>query len=297
MPFISHRFGKTFYLSKGRMSEDRLPIIGLHGGPGGTHAGMKPLLKLANERKVYIYDQIGGGKSSPTKPSKWNIETFVEELRILRHKWKLDEFHLYGASWGTTLALEYYLRTKGDGVRSITFQSPLFSTKIWMQDAARLQKQMPAKYQKIIKYCHEIGATDSAVYKEALYEYYVRFVFRDRKKLMKALNPSPSKKRASKPNPGNAVYQFMWGPSEFGATGTLKKYDRLSDLSKVKVPVQLYAGRYDEATPEATQKFAKRFPNARCKIIPKSAHAVLAEQPVPLLKDLRKFLYEVDCLE
>ncbi|MBC7465234.1 MAG: hypothetical protein H7256_04525 [Bdellovibrio sp.] len=40
-----------------------------------------------------MYDQIGGGESSPIKQKLWTVETFVEELSILTKKWKLEKFN------------------------------------------------------------------------------------------------------------------------------------------------------------------------------------------------------------
>lgn len=293
MPYLKHRYGRTYYLSKGRKS-GKIPLIGLHGGPGGTLAGLKPLFRLADDRKVYIYDQIGGGKSSATSEKQWKIPVFVEELDRLIDHWGLDEFHLYGGSWGTTLALEYYLRRKGRGVKSIIFQSPLFSTRVWMRDADRLIRKLPKQHQKVIRYCHEIGATDSKVYREALLEYYSRFVLRNRKVLEKAMSPPKGSKRKNPNAHGNKVYEFMWGPSEFGATGTLKTYEREKDLRRIKVPVLLMGGHYDEATPEAVKRFAKKIPDCRVKIIPKASHAILKEQPTLMLKYMREFMQRVD---
>jgi pimeloyl-ACP methyl ester carboxylesterase len=83
MPYIKHKFGQTWFQAKGKKTK-KLPIIALHGGPGGTHVGMKALFDLANERKVYLYDQIGSGKSSITTKKHWTIKTFVEELKLLK---------------------------------------------------------------------------------------------------------------------------------------------------------------------------------------------------------------------
>ena len=126
---------------------------------------------------------------------------------------------MYGSSWGTTLALEYYLKTKDPDLLSLTFQSPMFSEKDWMNDAKKLIKKLPEKYQTIIHTCHKINATDAKVYQEAIIEYYARYVLRDKKKLQKLLTMSNEN--------GKKIYQYMWGDSEFRVTGTLKNYNRV----------------------------------------------------------------------
>lgn len=283
MAFIEHKFGKTHYTKKG--SGNKTPIIWLHGGPGGTHDPQSNVFKLANGRKVYCYTQIGSGKSSPIDKKLWTIKTFVEELDLLIKAWKLDEFHLMGGSWGTTLALEYYLRKKHKGIKSIVFQSPMFSAKDWHADGKKLIKGLSPKDQKVIKYCHEIEATDSKVYKQAMMNFYLKHVLRDKQKLTKMF---------SKPNPnGNKIYEYMWGASEFEPTGTLKTYDRVSDLSKIKIPTLIICGQYDEATPETGIKYANKIPLASFSEIKGASHAIFTEKPQKITKVINDFLNEI----
>ena len=281
MPKIKHKYGSTYYEKKGR--KNKTPIVCLHGGPGGTCVGQRPMLELSDERQVFIYDQIGGGKSSETPKNLWKIETFVSELDILLKEWGIDEFYLMGGSWGTTLALEYYLRKKGKGIKGLIFQSPMFSAKDWQNDANELISKLPKQTKKVISFCHQIGATDSKVYKEAMIEYYSRHVFRNKKKL--------KDRSAKKTNQhGENVYMHMWGPSEFMATGTLKKYTRLGDLSKIKVPTLFICGHYDEATPKTAKKYVTKIKDAKLKVIKGASHAILSEKPKEMLKEVRNFL-------
>ncbi len=79
MPKFTTKLGTTYYIKKGRLG-DKLPVIACHGGPGGTHASVKPILELATDRQVVVYDQIGSGLSSDIPKSKWTIETFCKNL-------------------------------------------------------------------------------------------------------------------------------------------------------------------------------------------------------------------------
>lgn len=283
MPYLEHQFGKTFYRAAGRKSQ-RLPFIFLHGGPGGRSKKDSPLFQLKDDRKVYLYDQIGGGKSSPLKKSQMKIETFVKELDLLLDHWGIDECHLGGGSWGTTLALEYYLRRKGRRIRSLTFQSPMFSAADWEADANRLITDLSEQDQKVIRYCHEIGATDAQVYKDASYRYYERHVLRNKKKLKAMMQGDGNNKH------GGEVYEYMWGPTEFKPTGTLKTYDRTADLSRITVPTHFICGEYDEATPQTAQRYCDQISNAELTVIPNASHSIAAEKPTPFVRKLRKFL-------
>lgn len=285
MPYIEHALGRTFYQKRGRKQSKALPLVCLHGGPGGQSLRMTPLFELADERQVFLYDQIGGGRSSATAKRHWTIPTFVKELKTLVDAWELDEFHLFGASWGTTLALEYILKHP-KRVRSVTFQSPMFSTADWERDANRLIKQLPAHERKVIRYCHEIGATDSKVYAKAMNAYYARHVCRNKAALERMT-------QSKNPN-GNQVYAHMWGPSEFKATGTLRTYDRVASLRKVTQPSLVICGEHDEAQPVTGKRYAQMFRSGEFNCISDASHAILSEKPKALLKTMRDFLGQQD---
>ncbi|MFT7686414.1 MAG: proline iminopeptidase [Candidatus Azotimanducaceae bacterium] len=284
MAFVEHRFGKTYFTKKG--PSGKIPIVWLHGGPGGMHKADAEVFQLSENRPVYCYTQVGSGRSSPTEKNRWNIETFVAELGILIKAWGLKEFHLMGGSWGTTLALEYYLRQSGRGVRSLVFQSPLFNARDWMLDGESLIKDMPKRTQKIINTCHEIAATDAKVYQDAMYEYYLKHVLRDPKKLkamFSRLNPN-----------GKLIYQHMWGPSEFKATGTLKSYTRSKDLSKIKVPTMIICGEHDEARPATGVKYANRISGCAFAAVKGASHSIWSEKPKKMKTLINDFLSDID---
>ena len=287
MPYVNHKLGRTFYLSKG--PDKGVPLVFLHGGPGGRHDSNKPLLKLGKKRKVFLYDQIGGGKSSSIPMNQWKIETFVDELHCLIEKWKLPEFHLAGGSWGTTLALEYYLRTRDPRIKSLIFKSPMFSAHDWRRDANKLISELPAKVRRAIKDCQKIGTTDSQVYKDAMTVFYLRHVLRNEKKLKALMNSFENKNKN-----GKKIYQYMWGPSEFEPTGTLKKYDRVKGLRRIMVPALLVCGEFDEATPTTVRKYGNLMRNSEVRVLKGCSHASLLENPKLLLRTIDGFLEKVD---
>ena len=290
MAFVKHRFGKTFFEKRGRKRATRAPLIFLHGGPGGHSRFLKDLFFLSDERQVFIYDQIGSGRSTPISKKFWNIQTFVNELDALVKAWELEQFHLMGGSWGATLALEFFSRSRGGKhIRSLGFQSPMFSAKDWQADADFLIKRLPKKEQKIIQYCHEIGATDSKVYQGAVSSYYARHVCR---------NKSASRRmKKIKNETGNLIYQHMWGASEFSATGNLKGYDGVNKLQNIKIPTLFLCGEYDEARPSTIKRYAKLVRASRFYEIKNTSHAILAENPRLMIKKIRCFLKDVESEE
>ena len=287
MPYFKHPFGQTFYQVRGSKRSSGLPIICLHGGPGGHSHFMTDLFSLADDRQVVIYDQVGGGRSSPTEKKLWKVQTFVTELELLVKHLGFERFQLFGGSWGTTLALEYYLKGRNrNKVASLVFQSPMFSAVDWRRDANQLIAKLPAKERKIIRYCHEIDATDSKVYQDAMKLYYARHVCRNKAK--------SNRGALIKNSHGKQVYKHMWGASEFSATGSLRNYNKVNQLGKIDCPTLFICGEHDEARPDTAKRYAKKVPDSNFVEIKSASHAILAEKPSQLVNIIRHFVARID---
>ena len=81
--FVAWRAGRTWYRIAGEPG--RTPLLGLHGGPGSTHHYFAPLERLADERPIVLYDQLGCGASERPANVDWNLGLFLEELDAQFH--------------------------------------------------------------------------------------------------------------------------------------------------------------------------------------------------------------------
>ncbi|MEO7652152.1 MAG: proline iminopeptidase-family hydrolase, partial [Bryobacteraceae bacterium] len=233
-------------------------------------------------RPVIFYDQLGCGKSDrPADPSLWCAQRFVRELAQLREALGLERFHLLGHSWGAMLAVDYLL-AGGTGVERLILASPALSIPRWMEDADRLRRLLPAGVQAVLDGHEAAGTTRSEAYDRASEEYYKRFLCR--------VNPTPEPMQRSHDAAGAAVYQAMWGPSEFEVTGNLRDYDRTGSLGKITTPTLFTCGRFDEATPEATAWYHSLVPGSQFVVFEQSAHMAHMEEPARYLAVLRGFL-------
>ncbi|MCG1023222.1 proline iminopeptidase-family hydrolase [Sutcliffiella horikoshii] len=283
--FIEVTGGNVWY-QKHDSNTDKAPVIVLHGGPGSSHYSLQGLRVLAEERPVIFYDQLGCGKSDrPTDTTLWNLDRFVKELEQIRKALSLDEFHVLGHSWGTTLAAAYYL-SESEGVKSIIFSSPCLSAPLWAEDQERNRKLLPLEVQQTLRECEENGTTDSKAYKDATKVFNKHFVCR--------LDPFPEflKKGADYKNP--EVYNIMWGPSEFHVTGNLKNFDCTAQLKDFNIPTLYTCGRHDEATPESTEYFSSLTPGGKFHVFEQSAHMPYLEEPEEYVKVIGDFLQSVD---
>jgi proline-specific peptidase len=242
--------------------------------------------RVAVDRPVIFYDQLGAGRSDkPTNESLWTVDRFVRELAQVRETLGLDKVHILGHSWGSMLAMEYLL-TGLEGVESVIFASPVMSAPRWSEDAERLIAAMPIQYQRAIEENERAGTTDSEDYQAATMEYYRLY--------LSGSDPwSPDLLEAFE-NLNEKIYGLMWGPSEFTATGTLRDYDRETELGSLNLPVLYTAGRYDEATPESVEHYHSLTPNAQIAIFENSAHMTMLDEPDAYVAAVRNFLAAVD---
>jgi len=283
--FVAVPGGPVWYRVVGE--GDAVPLVVLHGGPGGTSCGYSLLEPLAEERPLVRYDQLGTGRSGrPDDPSLWTVERYVEELHILRQSLGLDRIHLLGHSWGGSLAASYVLAKGTEGIVSLTLSSPLLSTPDWIEDANALRRQLPEDVQATLARHEAAGTTDHPDYEAAADVFYSRHVWGGQR-----LDP-PS---ACSGAPGNQfIYEYMWGPTEFYATGNLVDYDVTGRLGELDLPVLLIAGEFDEATPERMAEFQALIPGARLEIIADAAHATISRQTADYLRVLRAFLDDAE---
>ena len=91
-----------------------------------------------------------------------------------------------------------------------------------------------------------------------------------------------------------AVYQQMWGPSEFHATGNLKEFDRVSRLSEIHEPVLFIVGRFDEARVQTVTDFQTLIPGSKLEVVEGAGHMAMVDEPERYTQALRDFLQQVD---
>ena len=160
--------------------------------------------------------------------------------------------------------------------------SPLLSTPLWIEDANFLRSRLPQEIQDTLTRHEQAGTIDSAEYQAASEEFYKRHVF-------------GGERMARQPDcdgaPGNSViYNYMWGPTEFRATGNLIDFDVTARLHEIDIPVLFIAGEFDEARPERLAEFQQLIPGAQLIVIKDAAHASLSRKPEIYREALEKFL-------
>lgn len=286
--YVAVEGGNIWYKIVGNEKKG-IPLLILHGGPGSRSCSMIPGLSLlATDRPVIFYDQLGSGNSDrPADTTLWKTERFVNEIDHLRTALNLKELHILGHSCGSTFLIEYLITKKPKGIKSVIFSIPMISTPDWIADAKLLLSQLPTSVKDTINKYEKLMTYSSPAYIAATDSFYARHLVRKQWPL----------KSAACENVGNSndtIYNYMWGPTEFNATGTLVNFDRTPDLDKIKEPILFVTGEYDEARPETMYKYQKLSKNANVEIISNAAHMTMIDQPEKLAHVIKNFLKSVE---
>ncbi|PZW45675.1 proline iminopeptidase [Humitalea rosea] len=84
------------------------PVLFLHGGPGAGAGAVHRRFFDPQTYRVVIFDQRGAGRSRPLGDLRENTTPhLVADIEVLRRFLGVDQWLLFGGSWGSTLALAY----------------------------------------------------------------------------------------------------------------------------------------------------------------------------------------------
>lgn len=263
-----------------------VPVVLIHGGPGGSSLALKPFEDLGNDRQVVRYDQLGSGNSDiVTDTAMFTIEHFVKELELLRAHLGLFEWHLLGHCWGTIIAIEYY-RAYPDRVSSLVIGSPCFDVPAWEKSTKQLLTALPDSVRKSVTDAESTGNYDDPLYEEAMDQFYTKYLWGnnsvqdDLETIMATFNED--------------IYRFMWGPSDFTVTGTLKGYNATPYLQEIKVPTLFTVGELDVINPDIVKERAGKVSGSHFIVFPGSSHMTPWDARDEYVKVVREFLNSVD---
>jgi len=121
-PFDQFRFpvtgGHELYVEQSG-NPDGAPVIFVHGGPGGGTDPMHRRYFDPERYRIVLFDQRGSGRSTPHASLEDNTTwDLVADMERLREHLEVGRWHVFGGSWGSTLALTY-AAMHPDRVRSL----------------------------------------------------------------------------------------------------------------------------------------------------------------------------------
>lgn len=110
-PYATHLVevsgGHTLYVEECGIP-DGIPVVFVHGGPG---AGCSERDRRFFDPEIYriiLFDQRGAGRSQPHASLEQNTtQDLIADMEIIRSTLAVEEWLLFGGSWGSTLSLLY----------------------------------------------------------------------------------------------------------------------------------------------------------------------------------------------
>lgn len=260
---------------------DGIPVVFLHGGPG---AGLSPQHRRFFDPahyRVMLFDQRGAGKSTPL--GEWRNNTtqlLIEDIERLRVQSNVEQWLVFGGSWGSTLALAYGQahpeRCLGFILRGIFLCSA--AEVEWFLNG--VQWFYPELYDEFVSliphaergnllnaYLGRMLSDDPDVYwpaARAWSRFEGRRVF---------LLPQPEEAPSDTLDLGVGRLE-----SHYMANGAfLREGQLLADIDRIAhLPAVIVQGRYDVICPPLTaHRLHQAWPGSRMKMIPDAGHGAM----------------------
>jgi proline iminopeptidase len=256
------------------------------GGPGLTYHYLRALLRLASANlRVVLFNPRGVGHSwAPRRPADYTVANLAEDVEAVRKALRIHELHLLGYSVGGFVALEYAHRYEKNLTSLLLCASAGSAEEIRAANRRMVAAASPGQ-RAHLREMTRAKTFDSAEYRTLCEAIATPFQTR-------FLRSVPQDWNATRFSP--AIYRAMMCRSgdEFEVDGTVARWDGRRYYSKIEVPTVVIVGRYDyffEAAVEANE----RIEPAHLRVLPRSSHMAVLEQPREFVGMVREFLGDV----
>ncbi|BFM43975.1 proline iminopeptidase-family hydrolase [Flavobacterium sp. CFS9] len=273
-------------------NNSRIKVLLLHGGPAMTHEYMECFETFFQREgfEFYEYDQLGSYYSDQPKDSSlWTTKRFVEEVEQVRKAIGADKnnFYIIGNSWGGILAMEYALKYQ-QNMKGLLVSNMMASAPDYGKYADEvLSKQMKPEVLTEIRALEAKKDFNNPRYMELLLpNFYQKHLCR-LKEWPDGLN------RASK-HINSEIYTLMQGPSEFGISGRLAKWDIKNRLHEITIPTLMIGAKYDTMDPKAMEEQSKLVQKGRYLYCPNGSHLAMWDDQKIFMHGVIQFINDVD---
>jgi proline iminopeptidase len=272
-----------------KIGSGRIKVLTLHGGPGCTHEYLECFEDFLPQQGIefYYYDQLGSAYSDqPDDPKLWTVDRFREEVEQVRKALGLEQFYLFGHSWGGMLGIEYALKYQ-QHLKSLVISDMTASIASYMEYAAELRRHLPKDVLAILDEYEAKNDYSNPKYEETMFtRVYSEHLCR--------LDPWPDPVVRTFKHLAQPVYNTMQGPNEFVITGNFKNWDRWKDLSSIRVPTLLLVGRHDTMKVDDIRKMGSLIPRSRVGVCENGSHLGMWDDQETYFRHLLKFWKDVD---
>lgn len=263
-------------------------VLFLHGGPG---SGCNPSQRRFFDPDVYrivLFDQRGCGRSTPAGETKQNTtQDLVTDIEAIRAHLGIGRWHVFGGSWGSTLALTYAIahsnRVASLVLRGIFMSRPseldwfLGEVKQFFPEAWQaLIDYLPVNEQSDVLKAYELRVFDSnhqvsipaAIQWNAFESSIMTLLPRSNDATNKAIEVDGSVELAR----ARVQIHYIRHLCFVGATDMLKQ----ARENLRNIPTWIVQGRYDMVCPpRSAWELAQAMPHARYTVVPDAGHSAM----------------------
>ena len=249
------------------------PLIVLHGGPGMDHSMFRPYLDpLGDDYRVLYVDERGQGRSERVDPATLSLEVFARDVDLLAEALGLDEFALYGHSFGAIIAT-WHATELGTAAAYVISGGG--------DESAELMKDVEASLEAM----GEAGKAIAASWEDEQ-------TVQTEEELLQLSRTQMPFHFHGEPPPG-------YGDDTIGSPEVLRHFasagygdfDYRPKLAAVDKPTLVIVGEHDRTTtPRAARVLHAGIPGSKLVIVADAGHMSFVEQTEPYLARVREFL-------
>ncbi|MEM9551858.1 MAG: prolyl aminopeptidase [Pseudomonadota bacterium] len=262
---------------------DGIPVVVLHGGPGG---GCSPAMRRYFDPRVYrvvLFDQRGCGRSRPhasvAHNTTWHL---VDDIEKIRKTLDIEDWIVFGGSWGATLAL-IYAQQHPDRVANLVLRGVFLMTKAeldWFYGGGA-GRFWPETWSRFVCMIPEDERSDLvAAYNRRLFSGDLSQETRFGRAWSAWENALASihSNGMSGESPGDYARAFARLENHYFINGGFLEFDGqiLAHMGRIRhIPGVIVQGRYDMiCPPQSAYALADRWPVADLKIVRNAGHAL-----------------------
>lgn len=274
---------KIYYEVSG--NQEGVPVIFLHGGPGGSSSEKHREFFDPKYYKIIIFDQRGCGKSTPSCSLINNTTDYlIQDINNLTKMLDIDKFILFGGSWGSTLALIYAIRNP-ERVLSLVLRGIFLCRKSdidWLYQNG-VEQFFPEYFEDYMNYLSKEER------KDALTSYYKRMTSSDRTVALQAatkfanLESITSTIKTVEPNSDDKhILEIATLEAHYFVNDSFLPSDNyiLENTNKIEnIPTYIVHGRYDMVCrPSSAYDLHKKLKNSQLYYTNLAGHSLFEEE-------------------
>ena len=262
---------------------DGIPVVFLHGGPG---SGCRPSHRCYFDPDIYriiLFDQRGCGRSLPHGELENNtLDYLIADMETIRQTLNLEQWIIFGGSWGATLGL-VYAQHHPQNVLAMILRGVFLGRQQdidWVYAEGGASKLFPDAWQNLVEH---LPKTEQ---KSPLNAYYQQLTGHDELHQMAAAKTLQAWEstivtlrdheyqhdKTRNPSPlAHSRIQLHYALNEC----FLSELPILDNIDTIRnIPTTIIHGRYDIVCPiQQTWELHQHWPEAELQIIPMAGHA------------------------